>query len=731
MSCRYSALIVLICWIGCQEGPLQFDKDEFILQDGFEIDLVASEPLLDSPVAMTFGHDGSLWVVELPGYMRDIEGADEDKPDGKIVKLLDNDGDGVIDKRTVIKDSLVAPRALALVYNGLLYTEGSNLWWESLDTADPDRELVDSLYVNGGNIEHQPNGLLYNIDNWIYSAKSNVRYRKIDNSWHKEATTVRGQWGISHDHMGRLFYNNNSEPLLGDLAIPNVLSSNSYLNIGYTLDQSITTDRRIYPYQATSVNRGYLDGVLDEKGKVKEFTSACGPLIYTGQSFGKDYKGNAFVCGPEANLIKRYILSESEAIISATQAYEGEEFLVSKDESFRPVNLYNGLDDAIYIVDMRKGIIQHRAFMTSYLRNLILEKGLDKISGKGRIYRIKKKDAEFLKTINDHSIDHVIKWLQSDVGSQRIYAQQQLIFSKSKDFQNQIQEIAKDMSNPLGQIHALYTLEGLGQLNQEMLVSLSTMKELDPLVRYHILQLALTENIALLLSTVPLDRPGYLELLICHYSGKVKDLALWKSLAQKHRNNNVFAEALISSVDTSIMKDMMAILNDQAQDTIYQVLSATIKNMDNRDWQAPTIEASSIKDVRTAGLNLYDQFCSSCHGLDGSGRDKLAPPIMQSEYVNDIPEKLILVLLHGLRGPIHVNDRVYDMNAVMPGLKDNTALTDEDIRDIAIFVRNSFSLANPWISLDLVTSLREKTKDRNTVFTEDELNKWLEDNVRK
>ena len=76
--------------------------------------------------------------------------------------------------------------------------------------------LVDAAYAEGGNVEHQPNGLFRALDNWIYNAKSDKRYRKKGDKWLIEKTHFRGQWGISQDDYGRLFYNNNSENLLGD-----------------------------------------------------------------------------------------------------------------------------------------------------------------------------------------------------------------------------------------------------------------------------------------------------------------------------------------------------------------------------------------------------------------------------------------------------------------------------------------------------------------------------------
>jgi len=84
----------------------------FSLPPGYRVELVASEPLVQDPVAIDWDPDGRLWVVEMPGYMRDIAGGGEHDPIGRVVVLQDRDGDGKMDTRTVFADHLVLPRAV-------------------------------------------------------------------------------------------------------------------------------------------------------------------------------------------------------------------------------------------------------------------------------------------------------------------------------------------------------------------------------------------------------------------------------------------------------------------------------------------------------------------------------------------------------------------------------------------------------------------------------------------
>src|SRR5258707_297574 len=106
----------------------------FKLAPGFKLELAACEPLVEDPVAIAFGPDGRLWVVEMRGYMTDLDGTGEDQPVGRVVVLRDRDGDGRYDESTVFADGLVLPRAIALVGDGALIGAPPELtFWRDTD----------------------------------------------------------------------------------------------------------------------------------------------------------------------------------------------------------------------------------------------------------------------------------------------------------------------------------------------------------------------------------------------------------------------------------------------------------------------------------------------------------------------------------------------------------------------------------------------------------------------
>ncbi len=741
-SCLLVLLLALISFSGCEDySQPDISIDEFVIKDGFKIEVVASEPLLDSPVAMIFDAQGRIWAVELTGYMRNIDGDDEDLPDGRIVILEDRNGDGRMDKRTVFIDSLRTPRAISFAYGGLLYAETPNLWWVPIEGDRPGKkELVDSVYVVGGNIEHQPNGLLYNLDNWIYSAKCSARYRRKAGKWIKEATTFRGQWGISQDDEGRLYYNSNSNPLKGDFTFPNQLIANPFHKAVNGVNQSLTRNRRLFPIHDAPVNRGYNPGALDSLGRVKYLTSGCSPVIYRGDQFPDEFKGNAFICAPEGNIVKRYLLSEEHGQIKAESAYSESEFLASKDGTFRPVNLYNGFDGSLYVLDLRKGIIQHRAYMSSYLRDKSIERGLDTINGLGRIYRIYSDQAENIKrpVLNDLSTEGLLELLQHPNGQLRSFAQQQLVFEDHQNAREALEGIAMNPVFPLAQIHALWVLEGLNTLRPALLEQTAQVSE-TPLVMVHLLKLS--EFFPPDQATLwPIFEKSFnlaspkVDLQLCHTLGRwttEEAQKQWDGLAKKYGDSPLFSEALISGIAGKEKTKLTQLAEKVEENELVGMLQATLRNKELISVQSPQFHTQEYDDSRTRGSKLYATYCATCHGQDGKGIEDIAPPLYHSEYVMESPERLILIALHGMQGPVTVNGQRYEMNAVMPGIKNNPELSDEDIATILRFIGNGFNPKQARVSAEKVKAIREMTADREALFTAEELDAWIEKNLDK
>jgi glucose/arabinose dehydrogenase/mono/diheme cytochrome c family protein len=448
---------------------------------GYRIEIVAADPLVGDPVAATYGPDGRLWVVEMRGFMPNPDGKGEDAKVGMIAVLEDTNHDGRMDKRTVFADGLVLPRALALVGDGLLVAEPPHLWFFRDTNGDgkaDEKTEVASDYGSPANPEHTANGLLWAMDNWIYSANHNVRYRYLGNGkFAQELTVSRGQWGISQDDAGRLYHNNNSDPVRYDAVPSAYLARNPSLTDPAGVNLSLVpANLRIWPLRVTpGVNRGYKS--LDNTGRITAVTAACAPLIYRGDTM-PSLRGEVFVAEPSGNLIKRITLGPKATRsdeIAGRNSYEGTEFIASTDERFRPVNLLNAPDGSLQIVDMYRGIIQHRIYLTSYLRQQIEDRGLAEGLGMGRIYRIvpdvkavKGKVATF--DLTKESPAQLVSRLTSPNGWFRDTAQRLLVERRDPATVSLLRALAIDeAASAAGRLQALWTLDGMEKLDRATL----------------------------------------------------------------------------------------------------------------------------------------------------------------------------------------------------------------------------------------------------------------------
>ncbi|MEQ6118869.1 c-type cytochrome [Reichenbachiella sp. MALMAid0571] len=739
MSYRIIHLLPLLFIIACQptfDEPV-ISLDQYQIEDGFELKVIASEPFLEAPVVIDFDSKGRIWTVEMRGYMRDVDGSTEDQPTGVISILEDQDKDGVMDHSKIFMDHLVMPRALALVYGGLLYVESPNLWFVEIENDKPGKKvLVDSVYAVGGNPEHQPNGLMLGIDNWIYNAKSNSRYQKKNGKWMKEVAAMKGQWGITKDDFGRLYYNDNSTQLKGDYVLPNLLIRNRYFKPKNGINKTLTTNQKVYPLIVNPVNRGYIPGVLDEDSLLARFTSACGPLVYRGGQFPQAYDQNAFVCAPEANLVKRNILSISDYYVSAKQAWDDKEFLVASDDAFRPVNLFNGPDGAMYIVDMHRGVIQHNAFLSPYLKEHIKRMQSDTILGMGRILKVQHQNQELnpIPDFDNLSAQELVKLLQHKNGWVRDRAQHYLIYKNQQEAVSELEKMLLDNSKPLSQIHAMYALKGIEKLTFENLIDAA--KNSNQEVCAHVLVLLegyaendRVEKMNQLTKELLAKKNPTIDLYLSFTLGSWANVSrnetfrLLSDLSTKYADEPLFQEAIISGLgeNEEAYLEFVKSRNISQGDYFSEQLAQTIENKKNKKVNSIFSPFTHHDDARTKGMRFYKAICSACHGIDGLGIDGLAPPLMESEYVTGSVERLGLIVLHGLYGPVHVNGELYELNGVMPGLINNKTLTDSDIADIISFVTNSFSRNPRGINPDQVGKLRMKKPLKAAGYTEEEL----------
>ncbi|MBU1820541.1 MAG: dehydrogenase, partial [Bacteroidetes bacterium] len=709
---------------------------------------------------------------------------------------------------------------------GALVVENQALWSTQDTNGDlkaDTKTLIDPDYAGSGLPEHSGNGLWRGHDNYYYNAKSRRRYRLVAGKWQRDSTEFRGQWGISHDDEGHLFYNYNWSQLHADLAPPNSLSRNPHHTPTTGIDHGLTLDRRVYPIRANpAVNRGYIPGTLDSDGKLLEFTAACSPLVYREPLFPAAYQGNAFVCEPAGNLIKRNVVQKKGLILEATDPNPCTEFLASTDERFRPVHTATGPDGALYIADMYRGLIQHGAYVTPYLREQTLKRNLVLPVHLGRIWRIVPSDWQPArpKKLSGSASGQLVGYLSHTSGWHRDLAQRLLVERNDQTVVPALNELVLRGKSHLGRYHALWTLEGIRALTPDLLlnalqdphplVQTTALRLLEPQARQQTkvqkeletslkslveqspvdvtLQIALSANALPAATRLPLltsitDRYGNLPLvrdaiLSSLHNQEFRFLRLlmkaqnWQAHSQ---DREIFMEMLTTAVwkkreaaELSALLDMLnspqesidwrkkTVLTALAiQATIGQqkpiklakaptVLTKPASNYDSNrlaalqslfEWPGHTVSKASIqtknplgeedRKLFVLGRQHYLTTCAGCHGTDGAGLNRFAPPLIGSHWVLGDEKRLALIVLHGMEGPVDVVGKVYDVPEILPVMPSHSTMDDGVITAILTYIRNEWGNAAGPMNRRTVGTTRHTSQGRVVPWTAPELNNHI------
>ncbi|MGI9240645.1 MAG: DUF7133 domain-containing protein [Verrucomicrobiales bacterium] len=500
---------------------------------------------------------------------------------------------------------------------------------------------------------------------------------------------------------------------------------------------AVVGDSRVYPIRVTTgINRGYQRGMLSDEYKLTRLTAACGPLIYRGSGFPAEFYGNAFTPAPCCNLIKRNLIDEEGARLRGEQAYGDREFLASTDERFRPVALANAPDGNLYVVDFYRGIIQHKTYVTSYLRRQIESRGLEQPTGLGRIYRISSSapgsSPPRRPQMSKQSPSEWVAHLRSPDAWWRETAQRLLVDRGGETVQGELEKLCGDNDHPLAQIHALWTLEGLGKVTSAAIAAAAGSG--DPKVLAAAIRVAECSGsieFSAVAEIAAKSQHDDVDLQLALSLGRWEDpraLALLAAVLDRHAGDQLFADAALSGLRDR-EAEMLDLLESSAGAASHSALIGELANVaapaviETEDGPLNLSRADAVRHA--AGKELYRQFCFACHGENGEGLKPLAPPLIDSEWVSGPPMRLAAIVLNGVEGPITVDGVQYDapeIQPLMPGLKDNPDYEDEQLAAILTYIRNAFGNRASAIPASTIKKARKRFADHD-LFTEDQLKK--------
>ena len=480
--------------------PVDQARGTFEVKPGFDLQLAAAEPLVADPIAMSFDAHGRLYVVEMIGYS---ERRDADA--GRIRRLEDADGDGRFEKSTVFAKGLAWPTAV-ICYNGGVFVGVTPKILYLKDTtgdgkADVNRTVLEGFGTGRSrlNVQAMFNSFRWGLDNRIHGCTSymggsvkdaagktvalNGRNFSFDpRTLELRAEDSTAQHGMSFDDYGRKFTCSNSSHLQALMYPSRYAGRNRHYalpsqRVSIAADGAAAEVFRLSPDEPWRIVRtrwriaGQVRGPVEGGGRVSGyFTAATGVTIYRGDALGEGFRGNAFIADAGSNLIHRkQVRYPGVQPVGERPADERKsEFIASRDNWFRPVQFANAPDGCLYVADMYRETIEHPwSIPESIKQHLDLNSGNDR----GRIWRIAPKGFKPPKRANPATLSglQLVQLLGHPNGWHRDTAAR-LIFEKQDQALVPALEKLATNSAPLGQIHALWALQGLGALKADHLL---------------------------------------------------------------------------------------------------------------------------------------------------------------------------------------------------------------------------------------------------------------------
>lgn len=485
----------------------------FKLDPGLKIELVACEPQIQSPAAITFDEHGRLFVVEMLDYPNPVQGQ---PPAGRIRMLTDTNGDGVYKVApTVFADKLLMANGAAPWRGGLLVTCAPHLLYLKDTDNDGIADRRDLLFDGFAtqNPQLRASHPTLGIDNWFYVTNGqrtadvhnltggpkleltglDFRFNPLDLRY--EAVTGVAQFGLAFDDWGRRFDCTNRNHLIEIVMENRYFARNSYLVAPPPKrdDQRPGGAARVYPISGNKTLAASHAGT---------FTAACGVYVYRGGALPKEYEGSVFTCEPTANLIHREILSQNGASFSNRSAQDGVEFLASPSPWFRPVNITTGPDGALYVIDFCRAEVEHPDWVPASLRHRYDFNGR---RDTGRIWKITAKDYHAPPRVDwsTAGIQLLTDKLGSENAWERATAQRMVLENWKPAWVEALEKKAGDAQNPRAQVLALWLLHSQNALRPEIVAA--ALSAAHPGVRENALQVA--ERFAV-------ESPGVLNALI-------------------------------------------------------------------------------------------------------------------------------------------------------------------------------------------------------------------------
>ena len=441
--------------------------------------LFAGEPDIAKPIFMAWDERGRLWVAETRDYPHDV------KPDGMgndSIKICeDTDGDGRADKFTVFADHLNIPTGFTFARGGIIVSQSPRFLFlkdtDGDDRADVRQEIMTGWGIN--DTHAQANNLHYGLDNWLYGAvgysgfkgtvggvekqfaQGTYRFKPDGSALEFLHQFTNNTWAWSINQYGDQFGGtaNNAPIFFG--GIPATIVPKGVRAMTAKRINTEEKDHTITPnFRQVDVMGGY--------------TAAAGSAFIYSDQLPARLQGKAMVCEPT---MKTIALMDVQRDGAGYVANDGFPLVASTDEWMSPVFAEVGPDGAVWFSDWQNYIIQHNPTPTVVRGGYEAKTGVGgahenplRDHARGRIYRVVWNQAKPAKltSLAGATTAQLVAALGDSTQFWRLTAQRLLVEGKHTDAAPALKQ-AVATAAPVTAIHALWTLDGLGLLDDAAL----------------------------------------------------------------------------------------------------------------------------------------------------------------------------------------------------------------------------------------------------------------------
>ena len=453
------------------------DTGTFRHHPSIQIELVVAEPDVVDPVALCFDAAGIMYVVEMRDYP--YGKGPTGSPGGTIRQLVFDDA-GHLKESHLFAENLSFPTSIAPHKGGVLVAAKDLIFLQDTDgdhVADVRQTILTGF--NQSVTDSNFNGLRWGLDNSLHGVNGGNNGNIHSPRRSEKSLPLRGAdfaWNPLNDHVRRTFHTGGGFGLVFDA----YGSSFTTHNINHIL-------QRILPVEAMERFRGFPSmratvHISDHGGMARiypisetqtrvnhpeqsgYFSSSGGMGIIPDTFDQTTLAGGVLVCDVVGNLVHRDVMHPNGPVFEARRAAEelSQEFLASRDLSFRPVGMETGPDGNLYLLDMQRAVIEHPDYIPEKIKGRYqIREGEDR----GRIYRVSPADSVPVewKRLNSLTSEELIDelghpnhWIR--MTAQRLIVERQDL-PKRSSFKNSLKS-----SNPFSRLHALWSMQGTGLL---------------------------------------------------------------------------------------------------------------------------------------------------------------------------------------------------------------------------------------------------------------------------